>query len=70
MASDGKSLKDASRHQNLPERLKWTPTSMRAQSSSSRSSAKRKTIIGLGQRHIRKDEDKAWFAEAILEESD
>jgi hypothetical protein len=24
---------------------------------------------GLGRRHMRKDEDKAWFAEAILEES-
>jgi hypothetical protein len=50
MASDGKSLEDApkhledaSKHQNLPKRPKRTPNFTRAQSSSLRGSAKRKT---------------------------
>lgn len=70
MASDGKSLEDALRHQILPKRPKRTPTSTRAQSSSSRGPARKRTKRGLGRRHKRKDENKAWSAEAILEESD
>jgi hypothetical protein len=70
MASDGKSLEDASKHQNLPKRPKRTPNFTRAQSSSSRGSAKRKTRKWSGQGWTQKDKDKVWFAEAILEESD
>jgi hypothetical protein len=70
MASDGKSHEDATRHYSLPKRHKRTPSFTRAQSPSSRSSAKNRTIEGLGGRRTRKDQDKAWFAEAILEESD
>jgi hypothetical protein len=70
MALDGKSPEDASGHQSLPKRPKRTPTFARAQSPSSRGSAKKRTKKRLGQRRTRKDEDKAWFAEAILEEND
>ena len=68
--SDGKSHDDASRHQSPPKRPKRTPTFTRAHSPSSSASAKKRTIKGLGRRGTRKDEDKAWSAEAILEESD
>jgi hypothetical protein len=77
MASDGKSLEDApkhledaSKHQNLPKRPKRTPNFTRAQSSSLRGSAKRKTRKWSGQGWTQKDKDKVWFAEAILQESD
>jgi len=70
MASDDKSHEDASRHQSPPKRPKWTPTFTRAHSPSPRGSAKKRAIKGLGRRRTRKDEDKAWSAEAILEESD
>jgi hypothetical protein len=70
MALDDKSHEDASRHQCPPKRLKRTPTFTRAHSSFSRGSAKKRTIKGLGRRGTRKDEGKAWSAEAILEESD
>jgi hypothetical protein len=69
MASDGKSHEDATRHYSLPKRHKRTPTFTRARSPSSRGSANKRTKKGLGRRHMRRDEDKAWFAEAILEES-
>jgi hypothetical protein len=69
MVSDDKSHKDASRHQSLSKRPKRTPTFTRAHSPCPRDSAKKRTIKGLGRRRTRKDEDKAWFAEAILEES-
>jgi hypothetical protein len=69
MASDDMSHEDASKHQSPPNRPKRTPTFTRAHSPSSRGSAKKRTIKGLGRRHTRKDGDKAWFAEAILEES-
>jgi hypothetical protein len=70
LASDDKSHEDASRHQSPPKRPKRTPTFTRAHSPSSRGSAKKRTIKGLGRRGTRKDEGKAWSAEAILEESD
>jgi hypothetical protein len=70
LASDDKSQEDASRHQSPPKRPKRTPTFTRAHSPSSSASAKKRTIKGLGRRGTRKDEDKAWSAEAILEESD
>jgi hypothetical protein len=69
MASDGRSHEDASKHHSPPKRPKRTPTFTRAHSPSQRGSAKKRTIKGLGRRRTRKDEDKAWFAEAILEES-
>jgi hypothetical protein len=69
-ALDGKSLEDPSKHQNLPKRPKRTPNFTRAQSSSSRGSAKRKTRKQSGQGWTQKHKDKVWFAEAILEESD
>ena len=70
MVSDNKTQEDASRHQSLRKRPKRTPTFARAHSPSSSGSAKKRTIKGLGRRGTRKDEDKAWSAEAILEESD
>jgi hypothetical protein len=70
MASDDISHEDASKHQSPPKRPKRTATFTRAHSPSSRSSAKKRTKKGLGRRHMRKNEDKAWSAEAILEESD
>jgi hypothetical protein len=70
MASDDKSHEDASRHQSPPKRPKRTPTFTRAHSPFPRGSAKKRTIKGLGRRGTRKDEGKAWSAEAILEESD
>jgi hypothetical protein len=69
MASDNMSHDDASKHQSPPERPKRTPTFTRAHSLSSNSSSKNRTMKGLGRRRTRKHEDKAWFAEAILEES-
>jgi hypothetical protein len=69
MASDDKSHEDASRHQSPPKRPKRKPTFTRAHSPFPRGSAKKRTIKGLGRRGTRKHEDKAWFAEAILEES-
>ena len=68
--SDDKSYKDATRHRSPPKRLKRTPASSSAHSPSSRGPAKKRTIKGLGQRRTRKNQDKAWSAEAILEESD
>ena len=70
MASDDKSHEDASRHQSPPKRPKRKPTLTRAHSPSSRCPAKKRTIKGLGHRRTRKDQDKAWSAEATLEESD
>jgi len=70
MASDDTSHEDASKHQSPPKRPKRTPASSSAHSPSSRGPAKKRTIKGLGQRRTRKDQDKAWSAEAILEESD
>ena len=70
MASDDKSHEDAPRHQSPTKRLKWTSAFSSAHSPSSRGSANKRTIKGLGRRRTRKDEDKAWSAEAILEESD
>ena len=70
LASDDKSHEDASRHQSPPKRPKRTPTFTRAHSPSSSGSAKKRTIKWLGRRGTRKYEDKAWSAEAILEESD
>jgi hypothetical protein len=70
LASDDKSQEDASRHQSPPKRLKQTPASSSALSPSSRGPAKKGRKGGQGQRHTRKDEGKAWSAEAILEESD
>ena len=70
LASDDKSHEDASRHQSPPKRPKRTPTFTRAHSPSPRCPAKKRTIKGLGQRRTRKNQDKAWSAEAILEESD
>jgi hypothetical protein len=70
LASDDKSHEDASRHQSPPKRPKRTPTFTRAHSPTSRRSAKKRTIKGLGRRRTREDEDRAWSAEAILEESD
>jgi hypothetical protein len=67
MVSDDKSHEDASRHQSPPKRPKRTPTFTRAHSPSPRGSAKKSTIKGLGRRGTRKDEGKAWSAEAILE---
>ena len=68
--SDDKSHEDAPRHQSPPKRLKRTPASSSAHSPSSRGPAKKKRKEGQGQRYTRKDEGKAWSAEAILEESD
>ena len=70
MASNDMSHEDASKHQSPPKRPKRTPTFTRAHSPSSSGSAKKRTIKALGRRRTRKDEDKAWSAEAILEESD
>jgi hypothetical protein len=70
LASDDKSYEDASRHQSPPKRPKRTPTFTRAHSPSSSASARKRTIKELGRRGTRKEEDKAWSAEAILEESD
>lgn len=70
MASDDMSHDDASKHQSPPKRPKRTPTFTRAQSPSSRGPAKKRRKEWLGRRGTRKDEDKAWSAEAILEESD
>jgi hypothetical protein len=70
LASDDKSQEDASRHQSPPKRLKRTPASSSAHSLSSRGPAKKRRKEGQGRRHTRKDGDKAWSAEAILEESD
>jgi hypothetical protein len=70
MASDGKSYEDATRHYSLPKRHKRTPTFTRAHPPSSTGSVRKRTKKGLGRRHTRKDEGKAWSAEAILEESD
>ena len=69
MASDDESHEDAFRPQSPPKRPKRTPTFTHAHSPSSRSSAKNRTIKGLGGRWTQKDQDKAWFAETILEES-
>jgi hypothetical protein len=69
MASDDKSHEDAPKHQSPPKRIKRTPASPSAHSSSSRGPAKNKTKEGQGRRHTRKGEDKAWSAEAIFEES-
>ena len=68
--SDDKSHEDAPRHRSPPKRLKRTPASSSAHSPSSQGSAKKRRKEGQGQRHTRKDEGKAWSAEAILEESD
>jgi hypothetical protein len=70
LASDDKSYEDASRHQSPPKRPKRTLTFTRAHSPTSRRSAKKRTMRGIGRRRTRKDEDRAWSAEAILEESD
>lgn len=70
LASDDKSHEGASRQQSPPKRPKRTPTFTRAHSPSSRGSAKKRTIKGLGRRQAPKDEDKTWFAEARLKESD
>jgi hypothetical protein len=70
IASDNKSHEDAPRHQSPPKRLKRTPAFSSARSPSSRGLAKKRTRKGSGRRRTRKDEDKAWSAEAILEESD
>jgi len=70
LSSDDKSYEHVSRHQSSPKRPQRTPTVTRAHSPSSSASAKKRTIKGLGRRGTRKDEDKAWSAEAILEESD
>jgi hypothetical protein len=70
MASDDKSHEDAPRHQSPTKRLKQTSTFSSAHSPSSRGPAKKRTIKGLGRRRTRKDGDRAWSAEAILEESD
>jgi hypothetical protein len=68
--SDDKSHEDAPRHQSPPKRLKRTSAFSSAHSPSSRGPAKNRTMKGLGRRRTRKDESKAWSAEAILEESD
>jgi hypothetical protein len=70
MASDDKSQEDASRHQSPSKRPKWTPTLTRTHPPSSTGPAKKRTEKGLGRRHTREDEGKAWSAEAILKESD
>jgi hypothetical protein len=69
VALDDKSHEDAPKHQSPPKRIKRTPASSSAHSSSSRGPAKNKTKEGQGRRHTRKGEDKAWSAEAIFEES-
>jgi hypothetical protein len=68
--SDDKSHEEAPRHRSPPKRLKRTPASSSAHSPSSRGPAKKRTKEGQGQRYTRKDEGKAWSAEAILKESD
>jgi hypothetical protein len=68
--SDDKSHEDAPRHRSPPKRLKRTPASWSAHSPSLQGPAKKRRKEWLGRRGTRKDEDKAWSAEAILEESD
>jgi hypothetical protein len=68
--SDDKSHEDAPKYRSPPKSLKRTPASSSAHSPSSRGPAKKRRKEGQGQRHTRKDEGKAWSAEAILEESD
>lgn len=68
VVSDGKNVEDV-RHQTLSRRTQRTPTNTRAQLSSSRGRVEKETRTSSGQRRARKDKNKEWLAEAILEEN-
>jgi hypothetical protein len=67
--SDGKNLEDVSKHQTLAKRTRPTTTLTRARLSSSRNSVKKQAKSRSGQGWTKKNQDKFWFAEAILKES-
>ena len=70
LALDDESREDTFRGQSPPKRPKRTTTFTYAQSPSSRVPARKRMKEGQGRRHTRKDEGKAWSAEAVLEKTD
>jgi hypothetical protein len=68
--SYGKDLEDVSKHQTLAKRTRPTITLTRARSSSSRNSVEKQAKSRSGQGWTKKNQDKFWFAEAILKEND